>query len=168
MLLFVNFANSVLIPDRVIGISIARLILVIQGQWLADQSWQYNPLLAIEVAEISFTLISLSIPGCKLIFDKYLRKSGNSPTGDGYTDGSNPKQPGHKARRDIGLHYMSQDRIRHSRDDSLAPKSMPDGTSLMSTDAILSTTEFRVDSVPRGTHSGVPSPRIPDEDNKGQ
>ena len=65
--------------SSVIGISTARLILVIRGQWLADESWQYNPLLAVEVSEISFTAISLSIPGCKPLWDRLV--SSSSPHG---------------------------------------------------------------------------------------
>ncbi|ORY60785.1 uncharacterized protein BCR38DRAFT_459768 [Pseudomassariella vexata] len=54
----------------VIGISAARLILITQCQWDADHSWEYGPLLAVEVSEIGFTLIALSIPGIKPLFDK--------------------------------------------------------------------------------------------------
>ena len=53
----------------VTGISIARLILVIRGQWEADESWSYDPLLVIETAEIGATIIALSVPGIKPLFD---------------------------------------------------------------------------------------------------
>jgi hypothetical protein len=49
----------------VIIISSLRLYLVVKGQWLADGSWFYCPMLAIENAEIGGTLIALSIPGLK-------------------------------------------------------------------------------------------------------
>ncbi|KAM0361232.1 hypothetical protein ACHAP4_001694 [Fusarium culmorum] len=54
----------------VIAISIARLVLVIEGQWNTDMSWAYDPMLAIEVSEIGATLIALSVPGFKPLFDK--------------------------------------------------------------------------------------------------
>lgn len=46
-------------------ISVIRLYLVVEGQWLTDGSWFYDPMLAIENAEIGGTLIALSIPGLK-------------------------------------------------------------------------------------------------------
>lgn len=73
----------------VIAISITRLVFVIEGQWNADQSWACkssihstyfqtnislsdNPMLAIEVSEIGATLIALSVPGVKPLFDKFI------------------------------------------------------------------------------------------------
>ncbi|KKA30173.1 hypothetical protein TD95_001185 [Thielaviopsis punctulata] len=56
-------------PTRVICISITRLVFVIKGQWEADMSWSYNPMLGIEVSEIGGTLIALSVPGIKPVFD---------------------------------------------------------------------------------------------------
>ncbi|KAJ4144504.1 hypothetical protein LMH87_003385 [Akanthomyces muscarius] len=65
--------GSILLPGiLVIAISIARLVLVIRGQWEADMSWEYNPMLGVEVAEIGATLIALSVPGVKPIFDKFV------------------------------------------------------------------------------------------------
>ncbi|KAJ3480238.1 hypothetical protein NLG97_g8118 [Lecanicillium saksenae] len=65
--------GSILLPGiLVIAISVARLILVIRGQWEADMSWEYNPMLGVEVAEIGATLIALSVPGVKPIFDKFI------------------------------------------------------------------------------------------------
>lgn len=49
----------------VIVVSILRLYLVVEGQWLVDGSWFYDPMLAIENVEIGGTLIALSIPGLK-------------------------------------------------------------------------------------------------------
>ncbi|KAJ9614132.1 hypothetical protein H2200_002268 [Cladophialophora chaetospira] len=62
----------------VVGISIARLILVIQGQWDADQSWTYDPMLAVETSEIGGTLIALSVPGIKPFFDKLFSSRRNT------------------------------------------------------------------------------------------
>jgi hypothetical protein len=58
--------------DSVVGISITRLVLVVKGQWEPDMSWSYNPMLAVEVSEISATLIALSVPGLKPLFDKFI------------------------------------------------------------------------------------------------
>lgn len=61
----------ILLPGAVvIGISIVRLYLVVQGQWQADQSWWYDPQLVIENAEIGLTLIALCMPGLKPLFVK--------------------------------------------------------------------------------------------------
>lgn len=49
----------------VIGISLCRVILIDNGRRITDQSWNYNLLLAVEVAEIGSTLIALSIPALK-------------------------------------------------------------------------------------------------------
>ncbi|KAF7562653.1 hypothetical protein G7046_g1469 [Stylonectria norvegica] len=68
----------------VIGISIARLVLVIQGQWQADMSWAYNPMLGVEVSEIGATLIALSVPGVKPLVDRFvLRKDLSAGSGGG-------------------------------------------------------------------------------------
>ncbi|EGX97040.1 hypothetical protein CCM_01699 [Cordyceps militaris CM01] len=65
--------GSILLPGiLVIAISITRLILVIRGQWEADMSWEYNPMLGVEVAEIGATLIALSVPGVKPMYDKFV------------------------------------------------------------------------------------------------
>ncbi|KAK1546171.1 hypothetical protein CPAR01_00138 [Colletotrichum paranaense] len=58
----------------VVAISIARLILVINGQWQPDQSWIYSPLLAIEVSEIGATLIALSIPGFRPLAEELFNR----------------------------------------------------------------------------------------------
>ncbi|KAK4540017.1 hypothetical protein LTR36_009833 [Oleoguttula mirabilis] len=52
----------------VIAISCARMYLVIVGQWDVDESWSYDPLLAVESSEIGSTLIALSIPALKPFF----------------------------------------------------------------------------------------------------
>lgn len=62
--------------SRVVAISVTRLALVILGQWQADMSWAYNPMLGVEVSEIGATLIALSIPGAKQTYDHvFFRKS---------------------------------------------------------------------------------------------
>ncbi|OAR01906.1 hypothetical protein LLEC1_07647 [Akanthomyces lecanii] len=77
---------SILLPGvLVIAISIARLILVIRGQWEADMSWSYNPMLGVEVAEIGATLIALSVPGLKPIFDKFVLGKKNVTDASGST-----------------------------------------------------------------------------------
>lgn len=63
----------------VVHISAARLVLVIKGQWDADESWTYNPMLGVETGEIGGTLIALSVPALKIIFD---RLRGNTPSTD--------------------------------------------------------------------------------------
>ena len=83
--------------DSVIGISIARLILVVQGQWDPDESWTYDAMLAIEVAEIGGTLIALSFPGLKPLFDRLINKrsggTNSSSTFRSGPDSNHVKQP---------------------------------------------------------------------------
>ncbi|KAJ5653760.1 hypothetical protein N7490_000763 [Penicillium lividum] len=52
----------------VIVISCIRIWLVVKGQWAADGSWAYNPMLCVENAEIAGTLIALSVPALKPVF----------------------------------------------------------------------------------------------------
>jgi hypothetical protein len=59
------------VPTRVIIISCVRIYLVVKGQWVADGSWYYDPMLAIENAEIGGTLIALSVPGLKPLFGSW-------------------------------------------------------------------------------------------------
>ncbi|UNI17962.1 hypothetical protein JDV02_004265 [Purpureocillium takamizusanense] len=70
--------GCILLPGiAVIAISITRLVLVILGQWQTDMSWSYNPMLGVETSEIGATLIALSVPGVKPLFDRFiLRKDG--------------------------------------------------------------------------------------------
>ena len=56
--------------SRVIAISSVRVFLVVRGQWETDQSWVYDPFLAIENAEIGGTLIALCIPALKPVVGK--------------------------------------------------------------------------------------------------
>ena len=79
-------------PRTLCSISCVRLYLVVRGQWETDQSWWYDPMLAVENAEIGGTLIALSVPGLKPLFEKWLTridgsisrtKSGSGPTSSG-------------------------------------------------------------------------------------
>ncbi|TQN66235.1 Satratoxin biosynthesis SC1 cluster protein 4 [Colletotrichum shisoi] len=66
----------ILLPGvGVVAISVARLVLVINGQWQPDQSWIYSPLLAIEVSEIGATLIALSIPGIRPLAEEAFKRT---------------------------------------------------------------------------------------------
>ena len=58
-------------PTRVIIISCVRIYFVVKGQWVTDGSWYYDPMLAIENAEIGGTLIALSVPGLKPLFGSW-------------------------------------------------------------------------------------------------
>lgn len=71
----VQLAGILLPGILVVAISVTRLVLVVKGQWEPDMSWFYNPLLAVEVSEIGATLIALSIPGVKPLFDILLRRA---------------------------------------------------------------------------------------------
>ncbi|KAL9059277.1 MAG: hypothetical protein Q9162_001314 [Coniocarpon cinnabarinum] len=57
----------------VVGISIARLVLVIRSQWSPDESWIYGPMLAVETSEIGSTLIALSAPAVYPLFRAWRR-----------------------------------------------------------------------------------------------
>lgn len=100
-------------PCSVIAISIARLVLVILGQWQEDQSWSYNPMLGVETSEIGATLIALSVPGAKPLFDRVvLRKSpeasnsGPSHYYNGRSEDSNKQTPGRRSERSTRLSTM--------------------------------------------------------------
>ncbi|KAH6888466.1 hypothetical protein B0T10DRAFT_562041 [Thelonectria olida] len=74
----------ILLPGiSVVSISITRLVLVIEGQWQPDQSWSYNPMLGVEVSEIGATLISLSVPGVKPLFDRFIMRKDPSKGSSG-------------------------------------------------------------------------------------
>ncbi|EPS32302.1 hypothetical protein POX_d05535 [Penicillium oxalicum] len=61
--------SAVMFPGiLVIIISAIRVWLVVEGQWAADGSWAYNPMLCVENAEIAATLIALSVPALKPLF----------------------------------------------------------------------------------------------------
>ncbi|KAM3512643.1 hypothetical protein MY11210_003737 [Beauveria gryllotalpidicola] len=138
----------------VIAISIARLILVIRGQWEADMSWEYNPMLGVEVAEIGATLIALSVPGVKPIFDKFVL--GKNHTGDtsGSTGHRRPTKTTDSGATKLGTLRQRSEHLA-SRDEILAPNyetavsagnniSMDDFHSTKSTDGIYVKVDFDV------------------------
>ncbi|KAM0247813.1 hypothetical protein ACHAP5_003821 [Fusarium lateritium] len=119
---FVSFAyngeSAVANGVSVIAISIVRLVFVIEGQWNADMSWAYNPMLAIEVSEIGATLIALSVPGVKPLFDKFILRrdvtQGESTGKSRY--GQNPSSKGGTALR--SLNFRPEHDVLTSRDTS--------------------------------------------------
>ncbi|KAM0217987.1 hypothetical protein ACHAPA_011024 [Fusarium lateritium] len=119
---FVSFAFNegfaVANGASVIAISITRLAFVIEGQWNADMSWAYNPMLAIEVSEIGATLIALSVPGVKPLFDKFILRrdvtQGESTGKSRY--GQNPSSKGGTALR--SLNFRPEHDVLTSRDTS--------------------------------------------------
>ncbi|OAQ92537.1 proteinrelated to integral membrane protein pth11 [Purpureocillium lilacinum] len=113
--------GCILLPGiAVIAISITRLVLVILGQWQTDMSWSYNPMLGVETSEIGATLIALSVPGVKPLFDKYvLRKDG----GHSHSGGSKYQMQGSSSKRSRGtalstLRLRSQHSMLASRENA--------------------------------------------------
>ncbi len=138
--------------NRVIGISIARLVLVIQGQWDPDMSWSYNPMLAVEVSEIGATLIALSVPGIKPIFDRWvLRKAPGSTAGSGQGIGNGSRSRSGKGSRGTALRTLSlrpthsmlssEYTIKGADDSYREPK---DSHSTASTDGIVVRVDFNL------------------------
>lgn len=68
----------------VIAISCVRLFLVVRGQWEPDQSWVYDPFLAIENAEIGGTLFALCVPALKPLVSTFSKSVSGSFFGSGY------------------------------------------------------------------------------------
>jgi hypothetical protein len=70
------------------------------GQWAADGSWYYDPMLAIETSEIGGTLIALSIPALKPLFGNLFShiKTYSSSRGD-RTRGQSQQYPRENANR---------------------------------------------------------------------
>ncbi|KAF4996304.1 hypothetical protein FGRMN_4555 [Fusarium graminum] len=111
--------GCILLPGvSVIAISITRLVFVIEGQWNADMSWAYNPMLAIEVSEIGATLIALSVPGVKPLFDKViLRRDISQGESTGKSRYGKPaSSKGATALR--SLHFRPEHDVLTSRDAS--------------------------------------------------
>ncbi|EED15647.1 hypothetical protein TSTA_050850 [Talaromyces stipitatus ATCC 10500] len=77
----------------VLIISGARIVLVCLGQWSSDNTWYYDPQLAIEMAEIGATLIALSVPALKPLFGVYILTRIRSNPSDNGSD--RPSQPIH-------------------------------------------------------------------------
>ncbi|KAH8651386.1 hypothetical protein BX600DRAFT_483779 [Xylariales sp. PMI_506] len=85
----------ILLPGiLVVAISVTRIALVVEGQWSADETWTYDPMLAIEVSEIGATLIALSIPGIKPFFNICLNRHGDSTNSGGGTYGKTSTSKG--------------------------------------------------------------------------
>ncbi|KAH8705883.1 hypothetical protein BGW36DRAFT_19069 [Talaromyces proteolyticus] len=70
----------------VLLITIARIYLVCLGQWSTDNTWLYDPQLAVEMAEIGSTLIALSIPALKPLFGVYVMTKIRSSSDDNRND----------------------------------------------------------------------------------
>ena len=68
----------------VIGISSVRVYLVVVGQWNLDQSWSYDPLLAVENAEIGGTLLALCVPALKPLGGRLSKWLQDSHIGSSY------------------------------------------------------------------------------------
>ncbi|KFG80757.1 hypothetical protein MANI_026409 [Metarhizium anisopliae] len=67
----------ILLPGiLVIGLSAARVVLVINYGWESDRKIEFQfsflKLLCLEVAEVSATIIAVSVPGVKPLVDKYI------------------------------------------------------------------------------------------------
>ncbi|KAF3403257.1 hypothetical protein DPV78_004764 [Talaromyces pinophilus] len=77
----------------VLMISGARIFLVCLGQWSIDNTWYYDPQLAVEMSEIGATLIALSVPALKPLFGVYVLTRIRSNPSDHGSD--RPHQPIH-------------------------------------------------------------------------
>lgn len=79
--------SFILLPGvLVLIISSVRLYLVVKGQWAADGSWYYNPMLILETSEIGGTLLALSVPALKPLLGSWA----NSIVGPLTSDSSAP------------------------------------------------------------------------------
>ncbi|KAI7764413.1 hypothetical protein LZL87_003618 [Fusarium oxysporum] len=154
--------GCILLPGiSVIAISITRLVFVIEGQWNADMSWAYNPMLAIEVSEIGATLIALSVPGVKPLFDKFILRrdiaQGESTGKSRYAQQHSSK--GGTALR--SLHFRPEHDVLTSRDTSAegiktyrTKNVSVDNTSENSADGILVQVDFRIKEDTQDSKSG--------------
>ncbi|KAH7131562.1 hypothetical protein B0J13DRAFT_626634 [Dactylonectria estremocensis] len=150
----------ILLPGiLVIAISITRLVLVIEGQWQADQSWSYNAQLGVEVAEIGATLIALSVPGVKPLVDKFvLRKDlSKGSTGDTRYGKAGSSARG-TALRSLNLRpehnvLASRDTSAEGRANFRSGNTSNDNRSETSADGILVKVDFRIKEDSRGDRS---------------
>ncbi|KAF4449596.1 hypothetical protein F53441_7163 [Fusarium austroafricanum] len=154
--------GCILLPGiSVIAISITRLVFVIEGQWNTDMSWAYNPMLAIEVSEIGATLIALSVPGVKPLFDKFILRrdvtKGDSTGKSRY--GQQHSSKGGTALR--SLHFRPEHDVLTSRDTSAegiktyrTKNVTADNNSKNSADGILVQVDFRIKEDTQGSKSG--------------
>ncbi|KAF4466389.1 integral membrane pth11 [Fusarium albosuccineum] len=149
----------ILLPGTtVIAISITRLVFVIEGQWQPDMSWAYNPMLAIEVSEIGATLIALSVPGVKPIFDKFILRRDVS-TGDSNGNYGKPST-GSRGTALRSLNFRPEHDILTSRDTSAEGRKAyrtknqsTDNQSENSADGILVQVDFQIKEGSRGAQS---------------
>lgn len=97
----------------VLMISAARIFLVCLGQWSSDNTWYYDPQLAVEMSEIGATLIALSVPALKPLFGVYVLTRIRSNPSDHGSD--RPHQPIHlKEISNFTLRALGEDRGGHS------------------------------------------------------
>lgn len=74
-------------------VSIARIYLVCMGQWSSDNTWFYDPQLAVEMSEICTTLLALSLPALKPLFGAYVLTRIRSSPSDHASHKPSPSQP---------------------------------------------------------------------------
>lgn len=63
-----------------------------RGLWESDSTWSYDSILSIEVSEIGATMIALSVPGVKPLFDRFILRKDPSAGSNGQTKYGNGKQ----------------------------------------------------------------------------
>ncbi|RFN43514.1 hypothetical protein FIE12Z_12265 [Fusarium flagelliforme] len=151
----------ILLPGiSVIAISIARLVLVIEGQWNMDMSWAYNPMLVIEVSEIGGTLIALSVPGFKPLFDKFILQR-DITQGEGTGKSSKPQQSSKGGTALRSLNFRPEHDVLTSRDTSAEGTKVyqmndvtADNRSENSADGILVQVDFRLKEDMQDAKSG--------------
>lgn len=152
--------GCILLPGiSVIAISITRLILVIEGQWKADQSWSYNAQLGVEVAEIGATLIALSVPGVKPLVDKFILRKDLSKGSTGDTRyGKQSNNSRGTALRSLNLrpeHSVlgSRDTSAEGRANFRSANQSNDNQSETSADGILVKVDFQIKEDSQRDHS---------------
>lgn len=148
----------ILLPGvSVVGISVARLVLVVLGQWQPDQSWTYNPMLGVEVAEIGATLIALSVPGVMPLVDKVVvrwKREGRYYYRGGETESRRTRKKKKKKRisshdtplQSLSLRHRSQEESQGSNEvfGGGGGTSADDECSENSADGILVKVDFQV------------------------
>ncbi|KAF4961258.1 hypothetical protein FSARC_10240 [Fusarium sarcochroum] len=154
--------GCILLPGiSVIAISITRLAFVIEGQWQTDMSWAYNPMLAIEVSEIGATLIALSVPGVKPLFDKFILRQ-DVATGDSTGKSRYGQQQSSRGATALrSLNFRPEHDVLTSRDTSAegvknyrTNNVTADNQSENSADGILVQVDFRLKEDTQGSKSG--------------
>lgn len=105
----------------VLVISSVRLYLVVKGQWAADGSWYYNPMLILETSEVGGTLLALSVPALKPLLGSWattiIGPLSAGPAASGQTGKTTPY--GSNARR------RSWMRSSKPRSDVMTPTGVP-------------------------------------------